>query len=88
MRRLVDGLRIQNVIARALRLGGGVNDELAVIAEFAEPSRDVRRRVANRAVLDASDPAEVGGRHFRDDFLGAVDRRSKWRRFHNRVAVL
>ncbi len=48
---------IQDVIARALCLGGGVNDELAVITELLEPFREVRGRVVDRAALDAGDPA-------------------------------
>ncbi len=48
---------VEDVIARALRLGGGVDDELTVIAELPEPSRDVRRGIVDRVILDSGDPA-------------------------------
>jgi hypothetical protein len=54
---LASAIHVQDVIARALRLSGGANDELAVRAEIARPRGEVGGGVVEGAVLDAGDAA-------------------------------
>ena len=54
---LASAIYVQYVIARALRLSGGADDELAVRAEVARPFSEVGGGVVEGAVLDAGDAA-------------------------------
>jgi hypothetical protein len=52
-----------------------------------QPRADIGRRIVDRAVGDPAHSAQIGRSHLRHAFLGAVGRRSKRRRFRDRVAV-
>jgi hypothetical protein len=51
------GLYVKDVIARALRLRGRVDDELAIITEPRRPCGDIGGGVVDGAVFDTGDPA-------------------------------
>jgi hypothetical protein len=51
-------LHVQDVIARALHLSGGADDEFAVSAELARPSGEIGGGVVYGAVLDAGNDRE------------------------------
>src|SRR5215472_7643995 len=63
---------VKYVIASALCLGGGVNDELGLIAELLDPAGNIGGRVVDRAVRDTSNSAQIGGCHLRNDFFDGV----------------
>jgi hypothetical protein len=72
---------VQHVIARPLRLRGGMDGQLAIGAEPLDAAGGVGRGIVDGAVLDACDSARIGRRHFGRNLLGAADCRSERRRF-------
>jgi hypothetical protein len=78
---------VQDVITRTLRLGGGVDDQLAVASEITQPRGEVRGRVIDSAVLDTSNSAQIGGCHLRNYFFDGICRGSERRCFLDRFAI-
>ncbi len=78
---LFGGNSIQDVIGRFLRLPGGVDDKLAVVAKLLEPSRDVRRLIVEHYRCDSGFGAKVSRSHLSDHFLKRVHGRTERRPF-------
>jgi hypothetical protein len=62
MPKISDGCRHppENVIRGALRLGGGMYDELAIIAKLLQPSGDVRGLILENRRRDSRFGAQIG----------------------------
>jgi hypothetical protein len=78
---------VKYVIASALRLGGGVDDELGLIAELLDPAGNVGGRVVDRAVFGTTNSAQIGGCHLRNDFFDGVYSGPERRCFFDRFAI-
>jgi len=85
--RLVSASTVEDEIRGALRLGGRVNQKLAIIAKLFEPAGNVGGLILENRRRDSGFRTQIRGGHFRDEFFGGICRRTERRGFRDRSAV-